>query len=100
MMQREIAAANPRRPVRLFGVADVGSTGATGAITTGRTIPMVQDTAGMMVSTAWATVLRDVVILDARNHRVSVYNLSEHNLALPENYMALKTMLLGLGNAM
>jgi len=41
----------------------------------------------------WDVVFRDVIILDRRNVKIGVYNLSEHNLAEPQNYAALRQML-------
>lgn len=99
MMQREIDAAAPRRRVHIAGVADLASEGRTANITMMRSIAMLQDTATMNVSVAWRTTLRDVVVLDAENRRIHVYNLTEHNLADPANYAALKTMLLDAANA-
>jgi hypothetical protein len=41
---------------------------------------------------------RDVVILDAQNRRVGVYNLTQHNLQTPANYDSLKAMILEEAN--
>lgn len=98
MMQRELTMAAPRRPVRIFGVADAASAGNVTGLTNMRTLPVLQDTPAMNVAMSWRTTQRDVVILDAQNRRIGVYNLSEHNLAEPANYMALRTMLLEAGN--
>jgi hypothetical protein len=37
---------------------------------------------------------RDVYVLDENNEVVAIYNLTEHDLAVPDNFEALKTLLL------
>ena len=64
------------------------------AMTAGKTIPLLQDTAEQNVYLAWAVTYRDVVILDASNEVVGVYNLTANDLGLAENRAALKAMLL------
>jgi hypothetical protein len=66
-------------------------------------LPWLQDTAEVDVWDAWrvdllrptapGVVWRDVIVLDVHNHPIAVYNLTEHNLAIPSNYEALKTIL-------
>lgn len=61
--------------------------------TVGRTLPWLQDQGGQ-VWTAWGVQYRDVVILDAQNRPVAVYNLTVNDLQNSANYDALKTLLL------
>ncbi|MEW5739988.1 MAG: hypothetical protein AB1938_13735 [Myxococcota bacterium] len=60
----------------------------------GRTLPWLQDRADVDVWRAWAVEYRDVIILDADNQRVGVYNLTLHDLSQPANQAALKQLLL------
>ena len=59
-----------------------------------RTIPWVQDTGAEDVWGRWGVANRDVVVLDSLNHPAAVYNLTEHNLAIPADYDSLKALLL------
>ena len=61
----------------------------------GRTIPYLQDPDDGTWN-RWAVTYRDVVILDAQNRKVGVFNLTEHDLQQPEEYAALKALLLSL----
>jgi hypothetical protein len=63
-------------------------------MTAGRTLPWLQDRADVDVWLAWAVEYRDVIILDAQNRRVDVYNLTLHDLGDPANFAALKQKLL------
>jgi hypothetical protein len=47
------------------------------------------------VWTTWAVGYRDVWVLDGENKPLSVYNLTQHNLADPVQYAELKTILIG-----
>lgn len=67
------------------GVADMAD---------GRDLPLLQDTDAVDATTEWAAIWRDVIIVDADNQRVTVYNLTEHNLAEPANYAELRDLLL------
>ncbi|MCK6550358.1 hypothetical protein L6R52_31265 [Myxococcota bacterium] len=56
-------------------------------------IPLLQDTAAANVWGAWAAAYRDVVILDRENRRIAVFNLTVHDLGQPDQYAALKQLL-------
>ena len=60
----------------------------------GRVLPWLQDVAGVDVWAAWAVIYRDVIILDADNIVVGVYNLTSNDLGQAANYEALRTMLI------
>lgn len=53
----------------------------------------MQDDAEAMVWESWEATWRDVWILDQDNEPVTVFNLTEHNLSDPDEYAALKTLL-------
>lgn len=59
-------------------------------------IPVLQDTYDDHTWLQWQVTYRDLVILDEENRKVAVYNLTEHNLAYPENYDELKALLLDI----
>jgi len=57
-------------------------------------IPWLQDNALTDVWGAWEVTYRDVVILNAENQPVGVFNLTEHDLAVPGEFAALEALLL------
>jgi len=63
-------------------------------MTTGRVLPWLQDRPDVDVWLTWQVEYRDVVILDATNRRVGVYNLTLHDLGEPGNLSTLKQLLL------
>jgi hypothetical protein len=81
--------------VRILGVNGIGSESGNAQICAGRSIPWLQDVPEEDVWTKWAPTYRDVVILNDANEIVAVYNLTEHNLAEPANFAALRTLLVG-----
>ncbi len=97
-MQAEIDAANPHMQVRIFGVNQIGQESGNGGVTQSRTIPWLQETESQPCWTTWDVTWRDVVILDAQNRRVGVYNLTQHNLQTSANYDSLKAMILEEAN--
>jgi len=62
----------------------------------GRTLPWLQDVPIEAASAwhLWHVIERDLVILDADNKVVRVYNLTEHNLLVEANYAELRGILL------
>lgn len=92
-MQAEILAANPDSRIRLFGINQAGSEFGNDFVT--GTIPLLQDAADGAWTT-WKPVYRDVVILDAQNRKVGVFNLTDHDLQVQEEYDTLKAMLLDI----
>ena len=56
-------------------------------------IPLLQDTVEETVWGNWGVQYRDVVILDGEGREVDVYNLTDNNLADPDKYATLKSML-------
>ena len=57
-------------------------------------LPILQDTAAVDAWGLWAVTYRDVVILDADNNFVGVYNLSSNDLNDTTNYDALRDLLI------
>ena len=97
-MQQEIAAANPAHHVQILGINQIGQETDNDLICQGRVIPWLQETADHPVWTPWGVTWRDVVILDSENRRVSVYNLTQHDLGVQTNYDFLKQTILAAAN--
>ena len=92
-MQDEIDTAGWPTPVRILGVNAAGLESGNAAMTSGRNLPWLQDTADALVWAQWDVQWRDVVILGGDNTVYAVYNLSEHPLSETANYDALKALL-------
>ena len=90
-MQKELPGT-----IGILGVNLVGSESGNAANCNGRDIPWLQDTAQDNVWGLWAPTYRDVVVLDADNVPVAVYNLTDHDLSNATNYNELKNILLGV----
>ena len=93
-MQGEIDADSTARAVQILGVNAAGQESGNADMCAGRTTPWLQDTAEVQVWNSWAVTWRDVVILDAENKVIAIYNLTEHRLEDADNYAALKNLLL------
>jgi hypothetical protein len=59
----------------------------------GNTVPWLQDVENTAWG-AWDAAWRDVVVLDAENRKVAVFNLFEHDLSNRDDYAALRALLL------
>jgi hypothetical protein len=84
----------PGTKVQFLGINQTGFESGNVSVTNGRTIPWLQDTAEQQVWTSWAITFRDVVILDAENKPIAVYNVTVNNLGDPAKYAELKQILL------
>ena len=81
-------------PVTLFGVNGIGFESGNANFSDVRDIGLLQDTVAVDAWSQWDPVYRDVVILNADNQVVSVYNLTANDLAVPANYEALTQLLI------
>lgn len=88
-MQAEILALNPSSRIRLLAVDEAWDAAAAALAVEGRTIPLLLDTPDSDVQTAWNARQHDVVILDAGNEGLGLFNLSVQNLSLAPDYAAL-----------
>ena len=93
-MQTEIDSQDNLRPIRILGVNGIGSESGNDDMTAERSLPWLQSVAGQDVWTSWQVEYRDVFILGSGNEHLGTYNLTDHNLAEPANYAALKNQLL------
>jgi hypothetical protein len=57
-------------------------------------LPWLQDTRNADWWGNWAVTYRDVVILDREGNEQAVFNLTRHDLWNPDDYEALKALLL------
>ncbi|MHB8873184.1 MAG: hypothetical protein ACYC8T_05805 [Myxococcaceae bacterium] len=80
--------------ISLLGVNAAGEESGNEQAVSGAILPLLQDTPETHAWSSWQVSYRDVVVLDARNEVRSVLNLTEHDLKKPENYAALKRLLL------
>ena len=96
-MQNDLDASRPQLDVHILGVNAAGLESGNAFITSGRDIPWLQDLDAngdgwSDVWRSWNVIYRDVVILDAENARVGTFNLTTHDLRIPENYNTLRQM--------
>ena len=81
--------------VWIVGVNGIGYEAFNLAFVEGRDLAWLQDTPDEKVWNGWGVAYRDVVVLDAENDFVAVFNLTENSLATPEGYAGLKDLLVG-----
>ena len=93
-MQAQLDTTDTGMEIRILGINKAGEESGNADMVAGRTIPWLQDTENVDVWGAWDVTWRDVVVLDDRNEVVAIYNLTEHNLALPAQFDSLKSILL------
>ena len=70
-----------------------GYESAVGLMAEGGDLPLLQDTVEVDATGQWQAVWRDVIVLDANNEVVTVFNLTQNNLADADNYATLRTIL-------
>lgn len=87
-MQAEILAANPNSRIRIGGVNSFDAAAGNAGMTAHRRLAWLQDV-GDAAWSSWSVTNRDVVVLDATNQKVAVYNLTMYDLSDPANYAEL-----------
>jgi hypothetical protein len=80
--------------IEILGVNEFDQAASNSAMTAGRTLPWLQDTAQAAVWTNWNVLYRDFRILDSQNRLYAIYNLTQHDLAVAANRDTLKQLLL------
>ncbi len=98
-MQKELAGVATKKKIQILGVNGIALESGNAIITAGRTLPWLQDTLAEDVWNDWAVTYRDVVVLDAENKPIAVYNLTTNDLGQPANFATLKSILVGAANA-
>ena len=87
--------SDPSAPIRIVGINGIGYEDGNSYIADMQVaLPWLQDTPQEDVWARWEPVYRDVIILDASNRKVGVFNLTEHNLDVPAERDALRDLLL------
>lgn len=77
----------------ILGVNAAGLEAGNVTVTTDRTLPWLQDTASVDAWGAWGVTWRDVWVLDPEGVLVGIMNLTDHDLAEPENFAALRELI-------
>ena len=98
-MQKELGGVTTKQKIQILGVNGIALESGNAGMTTGRTLPWLQDTLAADVWNKWAVTYRDVIVLDQENRPVAVYNLTTYDLSNPSNFAALKSMLVDAANA-
>jgi hypothetical protein len=105
-MQAELAQepdAAQRRSIHIAGINAAGEERDNPLMCASRRIAWLQDTPAQGVWNTWRVgalrpdrpyvAWRDVVVLDAENRAIAVFNLTDHDLASPAQYEALADIL-------
>jgi hypothetical protein len=87
-MQDELTQAG--FDVTILGVNAIALEAGNAAITAGRDLPWLQDVPAESVWESWDVSYRDVIILDADNVVVGIFNVTQQNLSVAENYAELR----------
>lgn len=94
-MQQDLDAAHPELGIAILGVNAPGYEPGNDYITSGRDIPWLQDVAGASSAwDLWQVVYRDVVVVGPDGAMQQSFNLTTYDLAAPENYAALRSILI------
>ena len=97
-MQQELGGESHALDIQILGCNGIGHESGNASVCAGRDIPWLQDIAGEDVWTTWSVGYRDVIILDAQNEVIEVFNLTTHDLSEPSEYDALKALLTAAAN--
>ena len=92
-MRDSLAAENLAHEVAILGVNNKDAESGIPDMCARRDLPLLQDTAQADVWGSWNVTYRDVVVLDAQNRVITVYNLTQHDLGQPANYDSLRAIL-------
>ena len=92
-MQNEIDGELWAVHAQILGINEVGQEAGNAGACAGKDLPWLQETADHLAWSVWDVTYRDVIILDSSNRKVATYNLTEHDLSNPANYLELKGLL-------
>ncbi len=93
-MQGELASEYPGLSIQLLAINEIGHDSGLSGMADRGDLPLLQDTPSEEVWDDWDVTFRDVVILNASNEQVGVFNLTTHSLGDPANYADLKALLI------
>jgi hypothetical protein len=103
-LQDELDANHDELGIKIVGVNMADRESHNDVITDGRDLPWLQDVddnddGDSDAWMAWGAQLRDVVLLDRANQKISTYNLTQNDLGETDNYDHLKELLVGAATA-
>ena len=78
-------------PTDAVVILGINTSGSTGAIHSGATLPWLNDPGN--VQGDWGAAYRDVVILDEHNEFVAAFNCTTYDLNTTANYDTLRSMI-------
>ena len=93
-MQNELNAEYPELNIQLLAIGRTGGESGLSGMASLGDLPLLIDTEEEQVWEDWDVNLRDVVILNANNEKVAVFNLTTGSLAIGANYEELKAVLI------
>ena len=94
-MQHDVDTVTKVRAIHILGINQAGQEQDNALMCQGRTLPWLQDTPSANVWGSWRVTWRDVVVLDADNKVIHVYNLTDNDLSDPNKYRELRGILVG-----
>lgn len=92
-MQAELDLTYPELDIDLVVVNAVGYESGLDDLYAETDLPVLQDDEKTLVWDAWDAAWRDTYVVDGDNELREIYNLTEHNLADPEEYQGLIDLL-------
>ena len=103
-LQEDLDANHAELGIEIVGINMAGRESHNDVITDGRDLPWLQDVDlnaddSSDAWAAWEAQLRDVIILDAANQKVTTYNLTQNDLGESANYAHLKDLMVGAATA-
>lgn len=74
---------------------EAGFESGNASITEGRSLPWLQDTVDVNVWSQWSVRYRDVLVRDREGLVYGIFNLTDLDLSVDDNYADLKELALG-----
>ena len=98
-MVAEVNATLPDWHVEGLGVNLLGQEASSGLVNAFSHLAWLHDNPAASLWSRWQVTYRDVFILGARNQLLGIYNLTQHDLGLPDNRAAFRQMLVQAARA-
>lgn len=98
-MQQDLKAAAPDLNIEIIGMNLTNKAAFNSAMTSGRTIPWLQDTVEDHARQNWGALNDEIWILDWNNRLYAKYDLLAHNLQLTSNRAELRALFLAAAKA-
>ncbi len=94
-MQAMLHADYPEGEISILGIDGFGSV-VNQAVFSDIDLPWLQDIGEESLWNGWEVTYRDVIIYNQDGIRAGVFNLTEHNLQDPDEFVALTELLLSI----